>query len=62
MRTIALLTFCAMCTTCKYNITSLLVVLALDNTRVHIYFLNHYDIMAYIKAFINETFCICAVL
>jgi len=62
MRTITLLTFCTMCVTHECGMISLPAVLVLGNTRIHICSPGHYDVIAYVKASINEIFCICAIL
>jgi len=56
MKTIVFLAFGTMCKANKSNITPLLTILALRNTRVYIGSSNSSDIITYIKIFINETF------
>ena len=48
--------------TYECDMTSLLVVLILENTRVYICSSNYYNVMAYVKISINKTFCIHAIL
>jgi len=57
MRTIVFSIFGPLNSTWKDNIFSLLAVLTLGNTRVHVYTSNSGNMASYIKAPVNQSFC-----
>jgi len=59
---ITFLTFYSMYVAYESGVITLLAVLALWNTVVHISFFDHSNIMIYIKGPINEILCFCTIL
>ena len=62
MRTVALLVFNTIYTVGESSMFSLPKILALRNTRVHVGFLNDYNVLFYIEISVNKTSSLCTIL